>query len=180
LVFTHYSEDAADSFTGATVSTEVTLIPCTELLESQSPPTPAIVSFVVFTDMEQRISADGINFDCYFSRRMDDIPFEGANVFTYTSTGSQFLKTRITPSSSTICLTGTNRALACTTDADCPGFLTTADGTPLGCRPATGVLGVAEEFHSLPSRDTGTAAINMHTEGSRTAPGDIIVVPAGP
>ena len=113
----------------------------------------------------------------------------------------------VTPSSSNLCQTGANRGLTCSSDADCPGFLSssgicsissatlcqvntdcpageTCGGQSLGCRPASGILGVAEEFHSLTGRPDGTAAVNLHLEGSRVGTGgngipsgDIIVVP---
>jgi hypothetical protein len=39
-----------------------------------------------------------------------------------------------------------------------------------------GVLGVLEEFHTLGTGDAGTAAVNMHGQGSRTG-GDVITIP---
>ena len=205
VVFTGYGEGAVDSFSNATVSTELTLVPCTEMIE-QRVQTPVSVSFVAFDEMEQRLSADGVRFDCYLNRRLRDIPTEGANVFGAFSAAGQFIKMRITPSSANLCQTGTNRGLTCTSDVDCPGFLssnfcsltsstvcTTAADCPLGetcsvqslgCRPASGILGVAEEFHTIPGRPAGTAAVNLHLEGSRVGTGgggipsgDIIVVP---
>jgi hypothetical protein len=176
LVFTHYGDQAVDAFSNATVSTEITLVPCTELIEERAP-TPVSVSFVGFNEFEQRFSADAISFDCYFSRSLADIPNEGQPLFV--ASAGQWWKTRITPSSSNICLTGANRGLTCPNgDSDCPGFLVSPEGTSLGCQAAPGVLGVVEEFHALSGQPVGTAAGNMHVEGQRTGLGDIIVVPS--
>jgi hypothetical protein len=177
LVFTHFGEGAVDAFTNATVSTEVTLVPCTEMIEERAP-TPVLVNFVAFNEFEDRLSADAVSFDCYFSRRLADIPVEGQGLFV--ASAGQTWKMRVTPSSSNICLTGANRGLPCTTDTpDCPGFLTSPEGNSLGCRPAPGVLGVIEEFYTPGlGGPVGTAAANVHVEGQRTGFGDVIVVPS--
>lgn len=183
LVFTHYGEGAVDAFTNATVSTEITLVPCTELIEERVQ-TPVTVSFVAFNEFESRLSADAVSFDCRFSRSLADIPVEGQGLFL--AAAGQSWKMRITPSSSNVCLTGTNRGQTCNTDTDCLGFLTSPDGTSLGCRPSPGVLGVVEEFYTVPGQAAGTMANNVHVEGRRNdvsiggqlrSP-DIIVVPS--
>jgi hypothetical protein len=85
-----------------------------------------------------------------------------------------------------VCYTGTNRGGACTTNSDCPGFLTSVNGTPLGCLPRPGLLAVSEEFYQTPrvespvsnTLNSGTAAANVHVEGNRaSAGGDVIVLP---
>jgi hypothetical protein len=179
LVFTHHGEGAVDPVTNATISTEITVVPCSELIEEDLA-VPAIVGFVGFNEFEQRLSVDGVNFDCYFSRRLTDIPSEGQGVFV--AAAGNFWKMRVTPSSSNICWTGTRRGLTCSTaDADpvtgCPGFSVSPAGVGLGCLPATGVLGVVEEFHSILGQPDGTAAYNVHVEGERTGFGDIITTP---
>jgi len=182
------------------------LVPCTEMIE-QRVPTPVNVSFFIFNEMEQRLSVDGFSFDCFFNGRLSQID---ATAFAALSPAGQFLKTRVVPSSSNFCQTGDNRGETCDSDADCPNFVSTDGGQSLGCRPASGVLGVAEEFHRLPgacsvttgttcrvdtdcpaletcvpTRPDGTAAFNLHHEGSRVGTGgngvpsgDIIVVPS--
>lgn len=176
LAFTTYAEGAVDAFTGATVSTELTLIPCTELLESGSV-TPVGINIDAVNEFEQLVSRDGINFDCYFSRRLADIPEIGSTAFLSSTSGAQLLNINIRPSSSSRCLTGSNRGLPCTTDMDCgTGIQLSNGGISLGCRPASGILGVAEEFHTL-GAETATAAVNAHVIGSRSGVGDIIVLP---
>lgn len=174
VVFTHHGEGVVDAATNATISTEVTLVPCTELIE-EAEAVPVIVNFRGVNEFEQPLSADGVNFDCYFSRRLEDIPSEGQGVFT--ASNGQLWKTRVTPSTASICWTGSNRGLTCSSDSDCPGSLVSPGGLSLGCRPAPGVLGVVEEFHSVTAQPDGTAAYNMHVEGQRTGFGDIITVP---
>ena len=175
LVFTHYGDQAVDAFNNATVSTEITLVPCTELIEERVA-TPATVSFLGFNEFEQRFSADAISFRCFFSRSLADIPTEGQPLFVAGS--GQFWKTRVTPASGNICLTGDNIGLPCTADTDpvngCPNHATSPGGISLGCRPAPGVLGVVETTYS----NGATAASNMFVEGQRSGLGDIIVVPS--
>ena len=178
LVFTHHANQAVDAFSNATVSTEITLVPCTELIEERVP-TPVKVSIVGYNEFEQSLSFDAISFDCYFSRSLADIPTDGGGAFD--AMGGMLWKTRVTPSSSNICLTGPNRGLTCSTDADCDTMtgthLTSPEGMSLGCRPSPGVLGVVEEFYSSGGQ-VGTAASNVFTEGQRSGLGDVIVVPS--
>jgi len=173
LVLNHYADGATEDFSEATVNTELTLVPCTEIFEPQLP-TRSRALFTIVNEFEQPLSAE-LTFDCYVNRRLGVI----SSQFTYANIGTQFAKTRISPPSSTICQTGTRTGLPCASDAECPGAVTTPGGTLLGCRPWTGLLGVAEEFHSLAPRPNGTAAMDLHMEGSRGAPGDIIVPPEG-
>ncbi len=179
LVIDHRADGATDTFNGLPVTSELTLVPCSEDLEDQLP-TRGIVNVVVVNEFEQPLSVDGLNFDCMLNQSLSSI----SSVFSRGSVGSDFAKTRITPSTSSICYSGTNRNQICSTDADCPGFVTSASGTDLGCRPVTGLLGVIEEFESpgvagdelagaIPR--IGSAAVSAHMEGSR--PGDVVVLP---
>ena len=177
LVVDHRADGAVDTFTGLPVTSVLTLVPCTEDLENQLP-TRAILNVVVVNEFEQALSVDGLNFNCLLSKPLSSI----SSVFSRGSVGSDFAKTRITPSSSSICYSGTKRSQICSTDADCPGFVTTTSGTKLGCRRVTGLLGVIEEFESAAGdglvgaiSGTGSAAVTAHLEGSR--PGDVIILP---
>lgn len=115
LVMNHYAEGAVDLFTGATVNTELTLVPCTEFVESV--PTHALAQFQVVNELEQKLSAS-IAFDCSLNRRLARI----SSVFTAANIGSDFAKTRISPAAGSICYTGDNRCHSCTlgdTDLQC-------------------------------------------------------------
>lgn len=234
LYLNHSAEGVIDSFTGTVAHTDLTLVPCTELLEQQVP-THADASFRITTDMEESVSCT-IPFDCALNIPLGktQVPY-GCN-FSAAALGSATLKTRIRPASGNICYTGDARCHICSaadndllclgqplgtvvgncdcqTDTDCPNFVfATNSGTctpsavtpapacttsqdcaagqtctgavSLGCRAWPGLLGVAEEFEApnivdLPpqvSRQfSGTAAVNLHMEGSR--PGDVIIVP---
>lgn len=173
LVVNHWADGAVDSFTGATINTELTLVPCTEDFESQIPP-PARAIFDVSNEFEEHLSAS-VPVGCFLNRQLSDLSI----VFKRSTLKSDFAKTRITPPSAKLCYTGTNRGAACTSDSDCPDF------TTLGCRPRPGLLAVSEEFHQVnvftPTTAPGvaTAAANAYVEGSRAAVGgDVIVIPS--
>lgn len=175
IVINHYADDAPEPFTGAHVTTEITLVPCTELPGLVA--TRSIVSFKIFDEMESSISVDGVNFDCYFSRRLRDIDAGLQFDPVLDAMAGIFRKMRVTPSSSMLCLTGTNRGGVCTSDAQCPGA---ASG--LGCAPAPSVIGVAEEFYQTtgkPDAD-GSAAFNAFVDRPPNASPrfDTIVLPA--
>lgn len=264
LYVNHYGDGAIDSFTGATSDTELTLVPCSELLEQQTPVHASAV-FRITTELEQSVSCS-VPFDCLLNARLSDLDTNGSGCnFNAALLGSENLKSRIRPPSGSICYSGDNRChicvdvndpacsgvplgtivggpsligCACGSDSDCPNFLTatgsgscalsastactqesdcnanagctggvcicdTEGGTcivatpaacpipgedcpngtdqtcsgaiSLGCRPWPGLLGVAEEFQTPASQIPGTAAVNLHMEGSR--PGDVIIVP---
>ncbi|GIW44505.1 MAG: hypothetical protein KatS3mg077_1787 [Candidatus Binatia bacterium] len=172
LVFTANAEGVTDAFSGATISTELTLVPCSELLE-ENLPAPVRLRFVGYNEFEQPLSIEAFSFDCFLNRRLADLPVTGGGLFV---NGAQELwKIRIAPRPVNVCYSGSNRGGQCTADSECPGALTGPAGTILGCLPASGVLGVAEEFHTL--GNVGTAAFNLRHEGSRSGFGDIITLP---
>jgi hypothetical protein len=178
VVLDHWSAGSGDAFTQSLVSTELTLVPCTEDFENQLPP-PGRAIFDIYNEFEEHLSAS-IDLGCYFNRRLSDI----GSVFLRSSIRTDFAKTRITPSSSKVCYTGTNRGNVCSSDTDCPGFLTSINGTNLGCLSRPGLLAVSEEFYERSPRTNGisvpagTAAANVDVEGNRgSAGGDVIVLP---
>jgi hypothetical protein len=256
LYMNHSGEGAIDSFTGGTVNSELTLVPCSELLEQQTP-VHAGAQLRITTELEQSTSCS-VQFDCQLNARLSDLAANNGCNFSAGLLGGENLKTRIRPPTGGICYSGDARCHMCTSpddiicanegkspgdpvpagncncgsDADCPSFvmatgsgtctLTTphactdnasCDGTAgcaagacicsggdcllfpppactrtvdcttgqtcsgaisLGCRQWPGLLGVAEEFQTPTSGSPGTAAVNLHMEGSR--PGDVIVV----
>jgi hypothetical protein len=150
------------------------LVPCSELLEEKLP-APVRVRFVGYNELEQSFSIEAFSFDCFLNRRLADLPVSGSGLFV---SGNQNLwKIRISPRPINVCYSGTNRGNPCTSDDDCPVAQIGPGGTPLGCLPASGVLGVAEEFYSLDG-SVGTAAFNLRHEGSRSRFGDIITLPS--
>ncbi len=180
LVLDHRADGTIDSFTGLPVSTELTLTPCTEDFETQGSSFGAlrtVVDMTIVDEFEGVKSVEGVNFYCRLSLPLSEIN----PVFTRDNIGSDFVKTRIRPSTGKICYSGTNRNLFCTTDdsnptTGCPGAITTPPpgNIRLGCRPVGGVLGVAEEVETtqIVGGGAGSAAVDLHIEGNR--PGDFI------
>jgi hypothetical protein len=107
LIANHSGEGTSDSFTQGIISNELTLVPCTELFEQQTA-THAAGSFEIVSDMEVKGSAP-IFFDCMLNERLGDISTSFAP-----AVGSEFLKTRMIPSSSSECYTGDYRCHICT------------------------------------------------------------------
>lgn len=177
LIFAHRGEGAQRSIAGDTVTfnNELTLVPCSALYEAATP-VVANVSFYAYDELEVRVSRDGVPVTCFSNVRLDD-PIIFGSVFDANFGNRQNFKTRILVSSDNICLTGDNAGELCSSNADCDGFLTTAGGYHLGCRPSPGVVGVAEEFYSTNSSiGRGHSAWSLTLQGSRSA-ADIIVVP---
>jgi len=178
LVFTANAEGVTDAFTGATISTELTLVPCSELIEEDLP-APVRVRFVGYNELEQQVSIEAFRFDCFLNRRLADLPVSGGGIFV--SGNGDLWKIRISPLPVNVCYSGSNRGASCTQDSDCgDNVLTGPADTRLGCLPASGVLGVAEEFYTVPGMPSfldGTAAFNLRHEGSRSGFGDIVTLP---
>ncbi|MCK6554473.1 hypothetical protein L6Q96_07810 [Candidatus Binatia bacterium] len=177
LGMNHFAEGAQEPFTGAVVGTELTLVPCTELFEQQIP-TRSRAIFTIYNEYEQPLSAD-LTFDCFVNRQLSDISLN----FSVGTLGTMLAHTRITPPSSSICLTGDNRGLPCGSDSDCPNARPSGSASvSFGCRPWTGLLGVAEEFYvrTQPAVSVTTAAYELTLEGSRAGVGDVIELPLNP
>jgi len=161
----NYADFAPDALFGnATVTTEVTLVPCSEDLEDGIAIQAAADFTFIREDELPGSSRDGVPFNCYFNQTLSDIDFGEP------STATQFNKTKIAPSTDHVCFSG-NVGLPCSSDSQCgsivPGW---------GCRPRPGLIGIAEEFHHIGSF-AGTAAANLHQDGVRvTSPADEIVI----
>jgi hypothetical protein len=116
LVFTANAEGDRDAFTGATISTELTLVPCSELLE-ENLPAPVRVRFVGYNEFEESLSIEAFSFDCFLNRRLADLPVSGGGIFV---NGNQDLwKIRISPRPINVCYSGSNRGSSCTQHSDC-------------------------------------------------------------
>ena len=164
LLVTHYAEGAIDLATGATVNSEITLVPCTEDIENNSPTAPlsppVIANVTPFNELELLTGSRQVAITCWANLSLSDVAFGGdgtpgaghGGIYDSTTDGT-FVMTRIRTSSA----------------------------------PNSGLLGVLEEFHCLNNAscgplstdpDAGTAAVNFHTQGSRAAAGgDVIIIP---
>lgn len=159
LILNHYAEGAADDFTGATIGTDLTLVPCTEFLEADpGPGTRSRAAFRITNEYEQPLTGS-VTFDCGLTKRLSGI----SSQFLATNIGSQFAKTRFEAPDSTICMTGSKKGQACTVDGDCPGALSIGGTVVGGCRAWPGLLGLAEEFHG----SGGSATVQLFQEGKR-------------
>jgi hypothetical protein len=194
----HNAEGETDSFTGATSNTELSLVPCTELTES---PPPSLVSRhagaqIYITDEMEVTQSCQYEFDCGANIPLSQVSIASGGTcnVNFGSFASGTLKTKILPKSGNICYTGDNYCHtctgfgdtacvnaglpagavfcpSCTTDSDCPNSQT-INGVDLGCRPWPGLLGVAEEFQTLGAGLPGSAAVDLHMEGTRA--GDVV------
>jgi len=165
-ILMHYTDGVQDPLTAATVTTELTLVPCTELLDSDptGSGTRARALFQIVDEFESVAGSSDITFDCALTSQLSTIN----SVFSTGNISSLFAKTRIRTPSGSICLTGTNRGLSCMNDDGCPSATTSTSGTLLGCRAWTGLLGMAEERHVLDGQPTGRGTLKLHAEDGRT------------
>lgn len=199
LIVPHYAEGAIDSFTGAAVTGELSLVACTELLEPQVA-TYSNANIVSWDEFEQQYSV-GLRFGCSVNRTFTNI----SPVQFSAAVGGDLRKTTVRPQDGFQCFSGsrrchlcgvfgsTNPDLAetdpqCATEApntvvgNCDCTPTDANACPgadpgFGCRQSPGLLGAVEEFyHGV--NNTATAAINVYNQGSR--PGDVIVLSPNP
>jgi hypothetical protein len=96
LVVTHYAQGATDLFTGATVKSELTLVPCTEDIENDRPTdvnSPDVnAHFRVINEMEAGPLSGDIPFTCWLNISLDDPRLGGIYDASFVGT---FVKTRI-------------------------------------------------------------------------------------
>ncbi|HSP95910.1 MAG TPA: hypothetical protein VL049_01520 [Candidatus Dormibacteraeota bacterium] len=158
----HYSQGAQDlvaagidptacTGTGCPVESEITLVPCrADYVREEA---AAWATHIEYTDEFEVPLTIEIPLECWANFDLRDLGFAPSM-----STGSQFQRTRLTPSGSGRCILGDVNA-ACRADADC--------GAGGVCGPVTGILAIVEEFHNTaaslavpPTGPAGTAASN--------------------
>jgi hypothetical protein len=117
LYMNHSGEGAVDSFTEGTVNSELSLVPCSELLEQEPVLTGA--HFDITTEMEQSTSCS-VQFECGLNARLSDLAANGCN-FGVGQLGGENLKTKIRPTEGKMCYSGSARCHICTRsdDIDC-------------------------------------------------------------
>ena len=132
LRFTHLAEGAEDPvFPFVTVTTELTLMPCTIDYETQARP-QVVLQFLGWDDAELAISTTS-RLDCWFNESLSDIST------IWDPIRSTIYQTQVRPANGNRCRGGTfeTEFTLCTSDAQCGGGI---------CAPASGLLGVAESF----------------------------------
>ncbi len=141
-------DSICDGVDGCPVYSEITVVPCrADFIMEVGAVVP--LQIVYTNEFEQAISAATL-LDCWGNYDLRDLGF--------VPTGSDFLRTRITPSGSGRCILGNVNAV-CSDDDDC--------GAGGVCGPVSGVLAIVEEFHNtaaslLDEGAPGTAASNAY------------------
>jgi hypothetical protein len=143
-ILNHLADGAEDPVAGegSEVHTTITVIPCTQNFETQVPES-VIIQFAITNEFEQTFSAS-TTVTCWAELDLEEIN----EVFTRDFVGSDFIQTRMRPSSGTA-----------------SGFMVVADALHVSpIITGTGQVAV-------------TNAWNLHVEETRTGP-DTIVIPA--
>lgn len=154
LVAADIDPTVCDPTAGCPVESEITLVPCRADYNNENAATWA-TDIEYTNEFEQTLSIE-TTFECWANFDLRDLGFAPSS-----ASGSQFQRTRLTPTGSGRCILGDVEA-ACTTDADC--------GTGGVCGPVTGILAIVEEFHNTaaslavpPTGPAGTAASNGYS-----------------
>ena len=154
LILDHFFDFAPDLSPGASglpLTTDLTLVPCSENVGSGTSSTTA--QFTVYNEFEQRFSAS-LNVRCLREIQLSDIDVlpgnERASIFSIYVQGTLTGQTRIKP----------------------------VIGSELDV--GHGLLGVAEEFAHEPgvAFPAGSDAFNLHYAGTTPAKSDVVILPA--
>lgn len=96
-VLNHLADGAEDPVVGggSSVTTNITVVPCTEYLESQDP-SPVTIQFAIFNEFEQQFSAS-TTVGCWADLQLEDIN----PVFNRSGLFSDFVETRMRGASNT-------------------------------------------------------------------------------
>ncbi|MEO8601046.1 MAG: hypothetical protein ABI629_00570 [bacterium] len=167
----HYAQGADDlvastidptvcTGSGCPVEAEITIIPCrADFINEEGARFATDIRYT--NEFEQTLSVEP-TFDCWANFDLRDLPFAPAAL-----SGTTFQRTRIIPTGSGLCITGTTSLTGqpggpCSTDAQC--------GIGGVCGPVTGILAIVEEFHNTdasladpPTVAPGTAASNGYS-----------------
>ena len=138
LILNHFADVGTDPVTGDDVRTQLTLVPCSENFETQTP-SHVVVQFLVYNEFESRFSTS-TTVTCWKNTFLTDIDSPNnpdQSVFSATVLGSTVAQTRMNPADPT-------------------------DGTFNGA-----VIGVSETVRFGSGPLATRTAHNIHTEGDR-------------
>jgi hypothetical protein len=169
MEFTNYSPGADDlvaadieptacAITGCPVTTEITLIPCRADFEGGMP--TRFLADIRYTDeFESTLSVD-LNATCWAQFTLENLGFQNPS-------GSTFQRTRVNSTGVGICISGDADRInqQCTADQN-PGNPNLGCGVGGVCAPATGILGIVEEFH-----ESDRSAFSLIPAGTNAANG---------
>ncbi len=151
LIVNHFFDDARNPVpqTGATITTNLVLVPCSADYLRQVPGL-AVVQYLVFNEFEQRFSTSRA-VRCYQDMPLSRIDTQNSarSIWNVNVAGTLTGQTRVNP----IGVSASNP----------PGI-------------ASGLLGVAVETHRGAGALVKSAAVNVHMSGSREAP-DVMIIP---
>lgn len=170
LILDHFFDGANDPVSGDPITTELTLVPCTEDFARQSP-TKITVQFLVYNEFEQRLSTSR-PVTCFDDVKISNIDTRSADnsIFSAAVMGTLTGQTRIrgVPDANAQCTAPTAPLPCCTGNGTgtCSGTGTNTVGSN------NALLGIAEEFRA----GGGSAAFNLHFNGTRPT-SDFIYLP---
>jgi len=155
LILNHRFDETPVRPGGTAVSTELTLVPCSENLDDTAAPRPVLaVQFLVYNEFEQRFSAS-TRFDCFRSVALSQIDARAGNE-----------RTSIWNVAVQGTLTGQTRIRSVT-------------GTELDV--GRGILAVAEEAQAIAGGQLptiGSAAFNLNYQATNPGKFDVVVINA--
>ncbi|MFQ5668406.1 MAG: EB domain-containing protein [Candidatus Binatia bacterium] len=144
LVLDNFFDGAADPVTGNTITTDLTLVPCSQDLTLTGPEAQPITTaqFLIFNEFEQRFSTSA-RVQCFKETQLSNIDAragqEASSIFNVNVQGTLTGQTRIRPVHTSDVTTG------------------------------HGLLAVAEEFHG-----SGSVAVNVDQVGTNAGKGDFV------
>lgn len=164
LILDHFFDDAVEPIDGASVRTDLTLVPCSQNFELQDQALfDTTVQFLVYNEFEQRFSASTR------VRCLREIPLSDIDTAQRPLSDSVASNTGDLRSIFNVNVQGTLTGQTRIRGVD--------DGS---ADHGNGLLAVAEEFHRTDSADLDTvrasAAFNVHQVGVRATP-DVITIP---
>ena len=170
LILDHFFDGANDLISGDSVTTELTLVPCSEDFQHQSV-AKITVQFLVFNEFEQRLSTSR-PVTCFDDIKISNIDTRSSasSIFNAAVMGTLTGQTRIrgVPDSNAQCTAASVPFPCCTGSGT--GTCNSSGTNSVGANNA--LLGIAEEFRD----GGGSAAFNLHFNGTRPT-SDFIYLP---
>jgi hypothetical protein len=149
MILDHYFDGATvEAETGSSVvTTDLTLVPCSENIANPLEQTAAVAQFLVFNEFEQRMSGS-TTVDCFIEKQLSHLDKrsgqEAFSIFNVAVQGTLAGQTIIRP----VPETASDRGI--------------------------GLLGIGEQFHWASAEPVGSAAFHLNYVGENTGSGDFV------